>query len=254
SFQYTYSYDQNKRVTKLAADYNTDFFIDNIKTILFTYPGSNSAMADITWGNDDIQRDYITYSNANKVITSYDTIPRLSGYHVTHTAYLGTENRIDSISEIAISVSPPEIYTNKQRFIYDAQNNLGTYYDISKNVHPAEDSVIILSRETRGAEINNTFDKILSNMRWYPPMVDNALGIISEPFVYYPYPMLSAKRWSKYINMELTIFNPPLFFSGNFVNTFDSNNLLVHQEIPAGFANKYGGRATYQFTYIKLPK
>ena len=256
SFQYTYYYDQDKRVTKFNYDYNTIVSSGAVKTILFTYTGTgnSSVNADITWDNNDIQRDYISYSSATKRTIIYDTIPRTAGYHDTYTIYHGAANDPDSLKIVTTTPVPCEIYITVSRLNYDAQNNLASYTEASADDPPAGDSIIILSHETRGAEINNTFEKILSNMRWYPLLLDNGFNSIESSFAYLRYPMLSGNRWSRYINQELTVFDTPLFFSGNFVNTFDSNNLLLHQEIPAGFANKYGGRATLQFTYIKLPR
>src|SRR5262245_28071969 len=42
SCQYTYTYDQNNRLTKLSTDYNTFFSFDVAKTILFTYNSNNT--------------------------------------------------------------------------------------------------------------------------------------------------------------------------------------------------------------------
>jgi hypothetical protein len=253
SFQYTYLYDQNKRVTKFAYDYNTNLYDDVVKSILFSYPNNTSAFADIIWGNNDIQRDYISFTNGNRVMTVYDTTPRYSWAHDVFTSYLGTDNRADSFINVSIDYTTAATYIDRAWMKYDAQGNLASYYEIYPDLTPA-DSLVVLSRETRGAEISNTFDKILSNMRWYPLLLDNGFWSLDYSPVYLHYPMVSAKRWSRDINSQLTVYDTPILFNGTFGNTFDSNNLLVHQEIPKGFANKYGGTASLQFTYIKLPK
>jgi hypothetical protein len=253
SFQYTYSYDQNKRVTKFAYDYNTNLYDDVVKSILFSYPNNTSALADIIWGNNDVQRDYISYTNGNKVMTVYDTVPRYAWGHDIFTSYLGTDNRADSFIDVSIDYTTAGTYIDRAWMTYDAQGNLASYYEIYPDLTP-EDSLVVLSRETRGAEISNTFDKILSNMRWYPLLLDNGFWALDYSVIYLHHPMISAKRWSRDINSQLTIYDTPVLFNGTFGNTFDSNNLLVQQEIPKGFANKYGGTASLQFTYIKLPK
>ena len=256
SCQFTYYYGQDKRITKFAYDYNSIPDAGNPETILFTYTGTgnNSVMADITWDNGDIQRDYISFSSVNKKTTIYDTVPRYAGYHDAYTVYHGTANNIDSVKNVMTGPIPGEVYIYISRLTYDAQNNLAGFINLSVGDPPADDSIIIQSHETRGIEISNTFEKVLSNMRWYPLLLGYSFNNIESVFNYSRYPIISGKRWSRYINQQLTVYDTPLLFTGNFVNTFDANNLLIHQEVPGGFANKYGGRASLTFTYIKLPK
>jgi hypothetical protein len=262
SFQYTFDYDQNKRLTKFNLDYSTAPLDDDAKTILFTYTGSNAAQADITYWNGNTLRNYITYSNGNKTITLYDTLPPFEKPVITYF-YLGTDNRIDSIKEMwKTGDAPYYLDASYTRLNYDAQNNVTKSYcdlyiehTISTGSFTIDgfDSVIVQSRETRGAEVGNTWNKILSNMSWYPELSSNSLYNIREILIYSKYPMIFAKRWSRVYTIQTILVTPKLYV-GNFVNTFDANNLLIKQEVPPGFANKYGGGASLKFTYIKLPQ
>ena len=265
SFQYTYYYDQNKRVTKFDLDYNTDPVDEDIKTILFTYTGSNAARTDITSWNGDVVHENIAYSSGSKIITLYDTVPSTYQKEMIMTYYLGAENRIDSVREIwKMSVAPFYIDTTSIRLAYDAQNNATRLHDNTFIQHfdplgggyviDGFDSIIVQSRETRGGEVAATWTKILSNMSWYPFLVLGSpynMGMLDNPITFSKYPLISAKRWTR---MFAYTSPDPSFYNGTFINTFNSNNLLVQQQIPEGFANKWGGSASLTFTYVKLPK
>jgi len=260
SLQYTYFYDQTNRVTKLNLDYTTNPYDEDIQSMLFTYSGTNAARVDIVYGSGNTWRNDITYSNGSKTITLYDTmvLPAQLEPCITYY-YLGTNNRIDSVKETWKNIGFPIYYdTTYTRLSYDAQNNLTRYYDNSVITHSypsgsywvsSYDSIIVQNRETRGTEIGKTLNKILANMAWYPLFAEAALYNFGEYYLYAQYPAITAKRWTTYYGFSSDL----KLYIGNFVNTFNSSNLLIQQEIPGGFGNKYGGKASLRFSYIKLP-
>ena len=271
SYTETFQYNTGKQLSQYSSTQANAY----VTKIDFTYDGSGNiskaVITDRLVGSVDCLFK-VTTQGTNKMVSMYDTSGK--GKENYDFRPLITHFTFDADSKL-VRLHEYSTYADKSRphwfedtidvtVAYDGNNNASKTifkYDLTAASFPQHiyDSVL-LSRETTDKALANSFLAIYRNLYWfYTAETINASfsgAMVHNTFVYPHYlyyagaPMKTAERWTSYPPAPAVID----YAKGTMTNTYNSAGQLSSTTYPKGFGNKYDGKNTLAYSYVKIKK